>query len=275
MARMTHLTGVDFRLVAADTGRWRKQDGVRTHALIPDAWGDPALRLLVVGAPEVLNLGVSTISKLALIMLAIVAALAAAFAFALAAAVVDPVRALERNVGAMSRGVPPSESKRRPPAEIRSLAAAFAEAFERSRREAALHKAAHDEAIAARAAAERANRAKSRFIATMSHELRTPLNAVIGYSEMMQEAAAEAGRFDDSADFDRILQSLTEGFPAHYQSILEAYYKRLAVERPTADQDGDAPGPAPKPVMKSSKPAAAKPAAMNNAKPAATMKGKK
>jgi len=35
----------------------------------------------------------------------------------------------------------------------------------------------------ARAAAEAASEAKSRFLATMSHELRTPLNAVIGFSE--------------------------------------------------------------------------------------------
>jgi two-component system, cell cycle sensor histidine kinase DivJ len=37
----------------------------------------------------------------------------------------------------------------------------------------------------ASAEAERANAAKSRFLATMSHELRTPLNAIIGFSEML------------------------------------------------------------------------------------------
>jgi two-component system sensor histidine kinase/response regulator len=37
--------------------------------------------------------------------------------------------------------------------------------------------------------AEAANRAKSVFLANMSHELRTPLNAVIGFSQMMADAA--------------------------------------------------------------------------------------
>jgi cell cycle sensor histidine kinase DivJ len=37
----------------------------------------------------------------------------------------------------------------------------------------------------AQAESERANAAKSRFLATMSHELRTPLNAIIGFSEML------------------------------------------------------------------------------------------
>ncbi len=41
--------------------------------------------------------------------------------------------------------------------------------------------------IAAKDAAEAANRAKSEFLANMSHELRTPLNAIIGFSTLMRE----------------------------------------------------------------------------------------
>ncbi|MBI5262535.1 MAG: PAS domain S-box protein [Bradyrhizobium sp.] len=42
----------------------------------------------------------------------------------------------------------------------------------------------------ARSAAEAADAAKTRFLATMSHELRTPLNAIIGFSEMIAQEDA-------------------------------------------------------------------------------------
>jgi signal transduction histidine kinase/CheY-like chemotaxis protein len=67
----------------------------------------------------------------------------------------------------------------------------------RSQRELAL---ARDEALAA-------NRTKSTFLANMSHELRTPLNAIIGYSEMLQEEARDAGHDGYVPDLERILAS--------------------------------------------------------------------
>jgi two-component system, cell cycle sensor histidine kinase DivJ len=49
----------------------------------------------------------------------------------------------------------------------------------------------------ARTAAERADAAKDRFLATVSHELRTPLNAIIGFSQMIAQEEVlmlDAGR---------------------------------------------------------------------------------
>jgi signal transduction histidine kinase/CheY-like chemotaxis protein/HAMP domain-containing protein len=56
----------------------------------------------------------------------------------------------------------------------------------------------------ARELSEVANRTKSQFLANMSHELRTPLNAIIGYSEILQEDAADSGQEQLVPDLRRI-----------------------------------------------------------------------
>jgi signal transduction histidine kinase len=56
----------------------------------------------------------------------------------------------------------------------------------------------------ARDEAQRANAIKSQFLANMSHELRTPLNAIIGYAEMIQEDAADAGHDQYTGDLQKV-----------------------------------------------------------------------
>jgi signal transduction histidine kinase len=81
--------------------------------------------------------------------------------------------------------------------------------FTASALQSALHRAELVESItrqqAARTRAESANIEKSQFIANVSHELRSPLNAIIGYSELLREAAEEEARGADQADLDKVL----------------------------------------------------------------------
>ncbi len=67
---------------------------------------------------------------------------------------------------------------------LRGVFAAARDVTERKRFELALQEN-NIEMEAAKAAAEKANLAKSEFLSSMSHELRTPLNGVLGFAQLM------------------------------------------------------------------------------------------
>ncbi|MEJ2576802.1 MAG: ATP-binding protein [Gammaproteobacteria bacterium] len=66
---------------------------------------------------------------------------------------------------------------------------------------------ARDALVAARDAAEAANRAKSEFLSRMSHELRTPLNAILGFAQLLQSDPDSPLAGDQDESVEQILKA--------------------------------------------------------------------
>lgn len=73
----------------------------------------------------------------------------------------------------------------------------------------------------AKEAAERANAAKSKFLAVLSHELRSPLNAVIGFSEIIAEQSFGPISVPKYADYAREIRDSSKHLLALIDDMLD------------------------------------------------------
>jgi cell cycle sensor histidine kinase DivJ len=88
-------------------------------------------------------------------------------------------------------------------------------------RDVTARKLRQDALVAARADAERANAAKSRFLASIGHELRTPLNAIIGFSDMLGEESGNPIEGARRLEYARIISQSGHHLLAMVNDILD------------------------------------------------------
>ncbi len=118
--------------------------------------------------------------RLAAIQLALVGGLLWLLLSFLQRAAIRPLRELMKSFRALAAGDFQHPVPRRPNNEIGTLI----DAFIATRRKVATDR---DQLVALSAESERANKAKSAFLASMSHELRTPLNGILGLAELCSQ----------------------------------------------------------------------------------------
>jgi cell cycle sensor histidine kinase DivJ len=82
-------------------------------------------------------------------------------------------------------------------------------------------KTRQDALLEARAEAERANAAKSRFLACMSHELRTPLTAIIGFSDLLRNPSENLIDTTRTPEYARIINESGHHLLAVANEILD------------------------------------------------------